>query len=91
MLHIRRETMTRYLEKHICYADLESDEWVKRRLGEASGVPTASLFRSHLRYRQWLRRHVWPSFRCVHSGDSAGCISSDSASSTAGPDGTWHD
>jgi glycosyltransferase involved in cell wall biosynthesis len=60
MLHIRRESMTRYLEKHIHYADLESDEWVKRRLGETSGAPTASLFRSHLRYRQWLRRHVWP-------------------------------
>lgn len=60
MLHIRRESMTRYLEKHIHYADLESNEWVKWRLGESTGAPTASLFRSHLRYRQWLRRHVWP-------------------------------
>jgi glycosyltransferase involved in cell wall biosynthesis len=60
MLHIRRESMTRYLEKHIRYADLESDEWVKRRLGESTGAPAASLFRSHLRYRQWLRRQIWP-------------------------------
>ena len=60
MLHIRRESMTRYLEKHIRYADLESDEWVKWRLGESTGAPAASLFRSHLRYRQWLRRHIWP-------------------------------
>jgi len=60
MLHIRRENMTRYLEKHIRYADLESNEWVKRRLGESSGAPEASLFRSRLRYRQWLRRNFWP-------------------------------
>src|SRR5258706_4922448 len=28
MLHIRRESLSRYLEKHIRYADLESEEWV---------------------------------------------------------------
>jgi glycosyltransferase involved in cell wall biosynthesis len=60
MLHIRRESMTRYLEKHIRYADLESNEWLKRRLGQSSGAPEASLFRSQLRYRQWIRRNVWP-------------------------------
>src|SRR4029079_10273820 len=29
MLHIRRESISQYLEKHIRYADMESDEWVK--------------------------------------------------------------
>lgn len=60
MLHIRREGMTRYLEKHIRYADLESDEWVKWRRGQSSGAPTGSLFRRQLRLRQWLRRRLWP-------------------------------
>ena len=60
MLHIRRETLSRYLDKHIRYADLESDEWIKWRLGESTmGSPT-SLFKDALALRQWIRRHVWP-------------------------------
>jgi glycosyltransferase involved in cell wall biosynthesis len=60
MLHIRRESVSRFLDKHIHYADLESDEWIKRRLGESRmGAPT-SLFNDVLAVRQWVRRHVWP-------------------------------
>lgn len=60
MLHIRRESITQYLSKHIRYADMESEEWVKLRLGQSNIAPADQLFRHHLRYRQWLRRHVWP-------------------------------
>jgi glycosyltransferase involved in cell wall biosynthesis len=60
MLHIRRETMTRYVEKHIRYANLESDEWVKWRFGQSTVAPAGMLFPSHLGYRQWLRRYLWP-------------------------------
>jgi len=60
MLHIRRETLSRYLEKHIRYADLESDEWVKWKLGESTMGSPNSLFKDALALRQWVRRHVWP-------------------------------
>ena len=60
MLHVRRETMTQYLTKHIRYADLESDEWVRQRHGESSGARPRRLFRDVLVCRQWLRRRVWP-------------------------------
>jgi len=60
MLHIRRESISKYLEKHIKYADMESEEWVKSYLGFGGGAKAESLFRDSLRYRQWLRRKVWP-------------------------------
>jgi glycosyltransferase involved in cell wall biosynthesis len=60
MLHIRRETISQYITKHIRYADLESDEWVKLRLGRSGVADPRDLFRDVLRYRQWLRRQVWP-------------------------------
>ncbi len=60
MLHIRRESITEYLEKHIRYADMESDEWVKQRLGQSRGAEAKALFQDMLRYRQWLRRKIWP-------------------------------
>lgn len=60
MLHIRREPLAQYIAKHIRYADIESDEWVKLRLGESRVAPADKLFRDHLRYRQFLRRQVWP-------------------------------
>lgn len=60
MLHIRRESITFYLDKHIRYADMESDEWVKRKLGHGGGADPSQLFQNTLRYRQWLRRDVWP-------------------------------
>lgn len=64
MLHIRRESISFYLEKHIRYADMESDEWVKRKLGRGGGADPSQLFQSTLRYRQWLRREVWPRIPC---------------------------
>ncbi|MBC7834677.1 MAG: glycosyltransferase family 2 protein [Phycisphaerales bacterium] len=60
MLHIRRESISEYIKKHIRYADLESEEWVKRKLGQDAGAKARHLFRDLLRYRQWLRREVWP-------------------------------
>lgn len=60
MLHIRRETISEYIKKHIQYADLESDEWVKLRLGRGGGAQPGTMFRDVLRYRQWLRRQAWP-------------------------------
>jgi glycosyltransferase involved in cell wall biosynthesis len=60
MLHIRRESISRYLEKHIRYADLESDEWLKWRRGESKMGAPGSLFKDLLALRQWIRRHIWP-------------------------------
>lgn len=60
MLHIRRESMSRFLDKHIKYADMESDEWVKDRLGQSTMERPGSLFSSVLMYRQWVRRRIWP-------------------------------
>src|SRR5439155_11755159 len=60
MLHIRRESISAFLTKHIKYADQESEEWVRNRFGHAEPQPVGRLFRDILRYRQWLRRKVWP-------------------------------
>lgn len=60
MLHIRRETIHDYLAKHIRYADMESDEWVKQRLGEAMPARPSNMFKDLLRWRIYLRRDVWP-------------------------------
>jgi glycosyltransferase involved in cell wall biosynthesis len=67
MLHIRREPLFDWVKKHIRYADLESDEWVKLRLGNAGGEKAQRLFRGTLKFRQWIRREVWPRtpFRAV--------------------------
>ncbi len=60
MLHIRRESLFDWVKKHIKYADLESDEWVKLRFGKAGGEKAEKLFRGTLKFRQWIRREVWP-------------------------------
>jgi glycosyltransferase involved in cell wall biosynthesis len=60
MLHIRREGIEEFIAKHIRYADMESDEWVKWRLGRSDMATADSLFKDMLKYRQWVRRHVWP-------------------------------
>ena len=60
MLHLRRETISQYIGKHIRYADMESDEWLKWKLGNGRIESTASLFKDSLRARQWIRRNVWP-------------------------------
>jgi hypothetical protein len=59
-LHVRRETMSQYLAKHIRYADLESDEWLKARTGASHSARAGELFGDSLRWRQWLRRNLWP-------------------------------
>ena len=61
MVHIRRETLSQYIAKHIRYADMESDEWIKLRTGSGGGANVSRMFRDLLRVRQWLRRTVWPS------------------------------
>jgi glycosyltransferase involved in cell wall biosynthesis len=60
MLHIRRESISEYIAKHIRYADMESDEWLKARLGKGGAAKAQSLFPSLQGYRQWLRREAWP-------------------------------
>ncbi len=60
MLHIRLDTVQRFIGKHIHYADLESDEWVRHRFGVGGGAKVERLFRDSLRARQWLRRNAWP-------------------------------
>lgn len=60
MLHIRRESISTYLEKHIRYADMESDEWIKWKRGHSRTAPTGELFKDALRVRQWVRRNIWP-------------------------------
>lgn len=64
MLHVRMETVSQYIAKHIRYADMESDEWVKRRLGTSGEAATGRLFQNRLRWRQWLRRHAWRHAPC---------------------------
>lgn len=44
--------------KHIRYADLESDEWVKLKFGQEAGASAGRLFTKTMRYRQYLRREV---------------------------------
>lgn len=60
MLHIRGESMHEWIRKHIRYADLESDEWVKLKFGQEAGASAERLFSHTLKYRQYLRREVWP-------------------------------
>lgn len=60
MLHIRRETISEYISKHIRYADMESEEWLNVRLGKGRAAKAKSLFPSLKGYRQWLRREAWP-------------------------------
>ncbi len=60
MLHIRRESINEYLTKHIKYADMESDEWVKMVTGSDRAARAGKLFRDLLKYRLLLRRDIWP-------------------------------
>ena len=59
MLHIRRENLTRYLAKHIRYADMESDEWIKQRHGRSQAPPRWTCSPAP-GCAQWLRRNVLP-------------------------------
>jgi hypothetical protein len=59
MLHIRDETMTDFISKHIRYADMESDEWLRDLVRRRRGV-RAERFEGAMRLRQYLRREVWP-------------------------------
>lgn len=60
MLHIRSESTHEWIRKHIRYADLESDEWVKLKYGQEAGASAEKLFTRTMKYRQYLRREVWP-------------------------------
>ncbi|HYE18958.1 MAG TPA: glycosyltransferase family 2 protein [Tepidisphaeraceae bacterium] len=60
MLHLRRESISRFIDKHVRYADLEADEWVKWRTGNSTTEPAGSLFSNLLAVRQWFRRNIWP-------------------------------
>ncbi len=60
MLHIRRETISQYIAKHIRYADMESTEWIHAATGAGGGAQAERLFKDSLRWRQWVRRVIWP-------------------------------
>jgi len=60
MLHLRHETMSRFIAKHIQYADLESEEWVKWYFDRSSAASAERLFKRALQVRQWIRRQLWP-------------------------------
>jgi glycosyltransferase involved in cell wall biosynthesis len=60
MLHIRNETMQQFIAKHVKYADLEATEWVKYKFGGSLEAHASDLFKDTLRYRQYLRRVLWP-------------------------------
>lgn len=64
MLHIRRESLFEWIRKHIKYADLESQEWIKLKRGRAGGEKADRLFKGTLKFRQWIRREVWPRTPC---------------------------
>lgn len=60
MIHINLTTMEEYIHKHIVYADLEAEQWVKEKRGEARATDARRLFSASLGARQMLRRRVWP-------------------------------
>ncbi len=60
MLHIRNETMHQFIAKHVKYANLEAAEWVKYRFGNSREAHANDLFKDTLRYRQYVRRVLWP-------------------------------
>jgi len=60
MLHVRRESISHYLEKHIRYPTWKSDEWLKWKLGHSRNAPTGELFKDRLRVRQWCGETFWP-------------------------------
>lgn len=60
MVHIRRESISEYIAKHVRYADMESEEWVKQSRNEGGGAEPGRLFKDRLAFRQMLRRKVWP-------------------------------
>jgi glycosyltransferase involved in cell wall biosynthesis len=60
MLHIRNETMQQFIAKHVKYANMEATEWVKFKFGGSHEAQAGDLFKGGLRYRQYIRRVVWP-------------------------------
>lgn len=60
MLHIRRESISEYIAKHVRYADMESDEWIKMQVGRDQSARAGRLFRNLPKYRLYLRRDYWP-------------------------------
>ena len=60
MLHIRLETMSDYVQKHVKYADMESDEWVRLALNPDQWKREVEQFPPAQRMRLWLRRRVTP-------------------------------
>ena len=60
MLHIRNEPMRQFIAKHLKYADLEAAEWVKNNFGSSQEAQPGALFQDLLKYRQYIRRVVWP-------------------------------
>lgn len=60
MLHVRLETMSEYVRKHIRYADMESDEWLRLRLNPEQAKKELEQFPRGQRMRLWLRRQISP-------------------------------
>jgi len=60
MLHVRREDLSRFIAKHIRYAEMESTERLKSFQGQSQGAPPLHLFPGIMGQRQWLRRIIFP-------------------------------
>jgi glycosyltransferase involved in cell wall biosynthesis len=59
LLHVRDETLGQFIDKHIRYAELEAQQW-ERDAASPRGAGEAAKFPRMMRWRQWLRRRVWP-------------------------------
>ena len=44
--------MSQYIDKHIRYADLESDEWVKQKTGQGQSASASALFMTCAMYQR---------------------------------------
>lgn len=59
LMHENLKGIDAFVERHLRYAQLEAEEILKRRAGQARGQRPARLFGSWPERRRWLKTHVW--------------------------------